>query len=141
MILPAQMRPKILILPSLPLYFLTSLFILIPSIGSLLFILAAARINLFNAGLFKSSTVRNFTCRKSFPVPSSSFSGSGSDVPRKNPNVTWFFPTMKKHIGPFDSNAGILHGFTDSVLPLTAFFTSRRKPSATSISFDPFFST
>jgi len=68
----------------LPSFFAT----LIPSIGSLLFIFAAATINFFNAGLFKSSAVRSFTCRKFFPVPSSNSSGSGSDVPRKNPNVT-----------------------------------------------------
>src|SRR6266481_3832831 len=123
---------------SLPLLLFISTFI--PSVGFLLFNFAASTINFFSAGLFKSPTVRTFTCRTLFPVPSSSPSGSGSAAPRKKINVTCSFPVMKPHTVPFESNDGIFHGFTYSSFPANVFFTSARKPFTTFFSL-PAFST
>jgi hypothetical protein len=78
-----------------------------------------------SAGLLKSSTVGSFTCRRFFPVPLSSPAGSRSEVPRRKPNVTCFFPTMKKHIGPLNRKAGIFQGFTDSLASATVFSPAR----------------
>src|SRR5882762_6243274 len=131
---------------SLPHYFFASLPLLlfistfIPFIGFLLFNLAASTINFFSAGLFKSPTVRTFTCRTLFPVPSSNPPGSGSAAPRKKINVTCSFPVMKPHTVPFESNDGIFHGFTYSSHPAIAFLTSARKPFTTPFCF-PAFST
>src|SRR3984893_8172886 len=78
---------------SLPLLLFISTFI--PFIGFPLFNFAASTINFFSAGLFTSPTVRTFTCRTLFPVPSSNPSGSGSAAPRKKINVTCSFPVIK----------------------------------------------
>src|SRR5215467_12375635 len=97
--------------------FLFSIPTIFPDGGSFLFSFAASAINFFTPGLFTSATLRSSTCRTPFPVPSSSFSGSGSAAPRMSANVTCSLPTMKQHSGPCESNDGIFHGFTYSSLP------------------------
>src|SRR5215471_13978315 len=102
---------------------------IIPEGGSFLFIFAASAISFFTPGLVTSATLRSFTWRTPLPVPSSSFSGSGSAAPRMNANVTCSSPTMKQHRGPFESNDGIFHGFTYSSPPLLSFSPVPEPPS------------
>src|SRR5215471_1896498 len=119
--------------------FLFSIPTIIPDGGSFLFSFAASASNFFTPDLFTSATLRSFTCRTPFPVPSSSFSGSGSAAPRMNANVTCSLPTRKQQSGPFESNDGIFHGFTYSSPPFSVFFTSARTAFVTPSSFPAFF--